>query len=65
MASLSLTVGRFSADQSGGTAIEYGLIAGLVTIGLLAALILLGGGVTGLYDFIVGTAGATMAGAGG
>ena len=29
---------RFAADQSGATAIEYGLIAGLISVAIIAAI---------------------------
>jgi pilus assembly protein Flp/PilA len=34
---------RFAADQSGATAIEYGLIAGLIAVVIIGALQTLGG----------------------
>ena len=36
-------------DQSGATAVEYGLIAGLIVIGMLAGLTVLADGTTGLW----------------
>lgn len=33
---------RFAKDESGATAIEYGLIAGLISIGIIAAATALG-----------------------
>jgi len=36
-------------DQTGATAVEYGLIAGLIVIGMLAGLTVLADGTTGLW----------------
>ena len=41
---------RFAADQSGATAIEYGLIAALIAIVLVAAMTSLQGKISGTYD---------------
>ena len=43
-------VNRFAADQSGATAIEYGLIAAIVSIAIVTALTSLGGKVVGLFN---------------
>ncbi|HEY7607853.1 MAG TPA: Flp family type IVb pilin [Alphaproteobacteria bacterium] len=40
----------FMRDESGATAIEYGLIASLMGIGLIAALQELGQVIIGIYD---------------
>jgi len=42
-------VNRFASDQSGATAIEYGLIAAIVSVALVTALTSLGGKVVGLF----------------
>jgi pilus assembly protein Flp/PilA len=42
----------FVADESGATAIEYGLIAGLVAVGILIGLTLTGGSVNTLFDYV-------------
>lgn len=42
----------FVADESGATAIEYGLIAALVAVGMLIALTTMGGSVTGLFQYV-------------
>ena len=41
---------RFIRDESGATAIEYGLIAGLVAVAIITALSLLGGSLDGLFS---------------
>ncbi|WP_408647916.1 Flp family type IVb pilin [Xenophilus arseniciresistens] len=43
----------FWRDEEGATAIEYGLIAGLIAVGLIAALTSLEGGLTALFGRIV------------
>ena len=55
---------RFLADDSGSTAMEYGLIAMLVAIGLIAAFVALGGGVQGLFGRVRDKGGNAMDAAG-
>jgi len=43
---------RFAADESGATAIEYGLIAALVAVGIIAAALALGSGLSALFERI-------------
>lgn len=43
---------KFWRDEEGATAIEYGLIAGLIAAGLVAALSLLGGNIQALFNAI-------------
>lgn len=43
---------RFAKDESGATAIEYGLIAALVAVGLIVALGFLGDELSALFDRI-------------
>jgi pilus assembly protein Flp/PilA len=62
---MQLLLTRFLHSESGATAIEYGLIAGLVAIGGIAAMAALGGGVQGLFQHVQDTAGNAMANAGG
>jgi pilus assembly protein Flp/PilA len=45
---------RFAADESGATAIEYGLIAGLIAVGIIVAATTLGGSLSSLFDRISG-----------
>ena len=40
---------EFIKDEEGATAIEYGLIAGLVAVGIIVALTTLGGGLSSLF----------------
>ena len=43
---------RFAGDESGATAIEYGLIAALIAVGIIAAATSLGGGLSALFGRI-------------
>lgn len=46
------TFSRFVADESGATAIEYGLIAALIAVGIIAAATTLGGSLSDLFSRI-------------
>jgi pilus assembly protein Flp/PilA len=48
------TVARFLNDESGATAIEYGLIAALIAVGIIAAATTLGGSLSDLFNRIGG-----------
>lgn len=52
------TVARFLKDESGATAIEYGLIAALIAVGIIAAATTLGGNLSGLFNGIATRLGA-------
>lgn len=41
---------RFVSDESGATAIEYGLIAALVAVAIITALGVLGDGLTEIFE---------------
>lgn len=43
---------RFLKDEDGATAIEYGLIAGLIAVGIIAALTTLGGDLSSFFKSI-------------
>ena len=43
---------RFAQDESGATAIEYGLIAALISVALIAAATLVGGSLGGVFNLI-------------
>lgn len=51
-------LGRFLGDQSGATAIEYGLIAAMIS-GVIVSITATGGAVDTMYD-IIATAAAAM-----
>jgi pilus assembly protein Flp/PilA len=46
------TLARFVNDESGATAIEYGLIAALIAVGIIAAATTLGGSLSNLFGRI-------------
>lgn len=43
---------RFLNDESGATAIEYGLIAGLISVAIIAAVTLVGGNLTTTFNSV-------------
>ncbi|MFS0710846.1 Flp family type IVb pilin [Brevundimonas phoenicis] len=44
-------INRFAKDESGATAIEYGLIAALISVGIIiGALVAIGPKVKGMFD---------------
>jgi pilus assembly protein Flp/PilA len=45
---------RFAKDESGVTAIEYGLIASLIAVVIITAVTLIGTNLTAKFDFIAG-----------
>ena len=47
-------VKSFMNDESGATAIEYGLIAALISVGIIAAATTLGNGLSNLFSGIGG-----------
>lgn len=42
----------FAVNEDGATAIEYGLIAALIAVGVLLAMTALGGSVTSLFEYV-------------
>jgi pilus assembly protein Flp/PilA len=44
------TIARFVNDESGATAIEYGLIAALIAVGIIAAATTLGNSLSNLFN---------------
>ncbi len=45
-------VAQFAKDESGATAIEYGLIAALIAVGIIVAATTLGNSLSGLFNGI-------------
>lgn len=56
---------RFAKDESGATAIEYGLIAALISVVIIAAVSALGGSLIGVFNNITTELGGTPAPAAG
>jgi len=48
---------QFSRDDSGATAIEYGLIAALIAVALIAVLTTLGGNLSGTFNKVASQVG--------
>ncbi len=46
------TIAQFAKDESGATAIEYGLIAALIAVGIIVAATTLGGSLSTLFNKI-------------
>jgi pilus assembly protein Flp/PilA len=57
-------VQRFAADQSGATAIEYGLMAALIAVACIAAFMAFGASLTSLFDYVRGRSTNVMDAAG-
>jgi pilus assembly protein Flp/PilA len=49
------TITRFVNDDSGATAIEYGLIAALISVGIIVAATALGGSLGNLFNSLANT----------
>ena len=49
------TITRFLKDDSGATAIEYGLIAALIAVAIIAGATLLGGNLGSMFNGIANT----------
>jgi pilus assembly protein Flp/PilA len=47
-------IAQFAKDESGATAIEYGLIAALIAVGIIVAATALGGSLSNLFTRISG-----------
>lgn len=52
MAKFSKLVTRFQKDESGATAIEYGLIAALIAVVIIAALTAMGSSLTAKFSAV-------------
>ena len=42
----------FGADESGATAIEYGLIAAMIAVGIIAGMTAFGGGLSSMFNMV-------------
>jgi pilus assembly protein Flp/PilA len=56
---------RFIEDESGATAIEYGLIAALIFLAIIVSLQATGGAVINMFTYIAGKANPVLANASG
>jgi pilus assembly protein Flp/PilA len=43
---------RFGADESGATAIAYGLIAALISVSIITASLFLSGGISNTFNYV-------------
>lgn len=53
-------VTRFLSDESGATAIEYGLIAALISVGIITAAGLAGNNLVAIFNSIAGALGGAL-----
>ena len=60
MGIVRLMLHRFASDESGATAIEYGLIAALIGVLIITAAMTLGDAVLAMFDYVRDNAGAAM-----
>lgn len=56
---------RFLKDESGATAIEYGLIAALIAVAIIGGVSALGSNANSTFNTVAGKMGSADAGAGG
>lgn len=49
---MSKSLRSFAKDESGATAIEYGLIAALISVAAIAALTSVGSSLTGMFETV-------------
>lgn len=49
---LQLKISSFFKREDGATAIEYAIIAGLISVGIIVAAEALGGSITDLFEYI-------------
>lgn len=49
---LTTTKNRLARDEKGATAVEYGLLVGLIAVGIIAALVILGPQLAALFTSV-------------
>ena len=64
MQRLLFTVESFYRDDKGATAIEYGLIAGLIAVGIIVSMTAFGNSLSGMFNFVRDEATTAMDNAG-
>jgi pilus assembly protein Flp/PilA len=52
---IAVASNRLERDEKGATAVEYGLMVGLIAVVIIAAVTLLGGKLKGLFESISGS----------
>lgn len=52
MRNLIKTIWRGIGNQAGATAVEYGLVAGLIAVALIAAIAATGGSTEAMWDYV-------------
>ena len=57
---IKAVLARFKDDEIGATAIEYGLIAALISVAIITAITLLGGNLSNLFNGIAGRLAVTV-----
>lgn len=62
MAAIGVKLAAFGRDERGATAIEYGLIAALVVVGVIFAITTLGGSLSAMFNYVASTSSAAMGG---
>lgn len=62
---LTAQLRSFAHDDSGATAIEYGLIAALIAVGVIVAMTSFGGNLSSMFTTVSTKAGNAMAGSDG
>jgi pilus assembly protein Flp/PilA len=63
MNTLLASIEGFAADEHGATAIEYGLLSGLIAVACIVGFVVFGDSVEGLFGTTENTAGAAIAAA--
>lgn len=61
---MKATIQKFTNDESGATAIEYGLIAALVSVAAIAALTTMGESLKGMFESVAAELSGATAGGG-
>ena len=49
---MGFLIRRFLADEAGATAIEYGLIAALISVSIITASVFLSGGISNTFNYV-------------
>ncbi len=62
MEDLGRLIAVFAREESGATAVEYGLIAALMAVAAIAAMVSFGGGLSGLFNHVADTSAVAMSG---